>query len=50
MRQQTPTKSLIGICYFFKKDLKIGMKYAKINIVYDKKTQLLSKMNILENL
>ena len=35
---------------FLKKDLKIGMKYVKINIVYEKKTQLLSKMNILENL
>ena len=26
------------------------MKYVKINIVYEKKAQLLSKMNILENL
>ena len=26
------------------------MKYVKINIVYEKKTQRLSKMNILENL
>ena len=37
-RQQTSTKSLLGICCFailiFKKGLKIGMKYVKINIVY----------------
>nr|WP_243132065.1 hypothetical protein [Ruminococcus callidus] len=39
-QQQTSTESVLGICcfaiYISKKDLKILVKYAKINIVYAK--------------
>ena len=39
-QQQTSTKSVLGICCFAihisKKDLKTLVKYAKINIVYEK--------------